>query len=43
MGAENFSILTLAGVDVTAQNGSLANGQYIVKLANGAAQVVVLK
>ena len=43
VGAENFSILTLAGVDVTAQNGSLANGQYIVKLANGAAQVVVLK
>ncbi len=43
VGAENFSILTLAGVDVTAQNGSLVNGQYIVKLANGAAQVVVLK
>jgi len=39
----DFSIINLAGVDVTAQNGSLAAGAYIVKLANGAAQVVVLK
>lgn len=39
----DFSIINLAGVDVTAQNGSLAAGAYIVKLANGAAQVVTLK
>lgn len=39
----DFSIINLAGVDVTAQNGSLVAGAYIVKLANGAAQVVTLK
>ncbi len=39
----DFAIINLAGVDVTAQNGSLAAGAYIVKLANGAAQVVTLK
>ena len=39
----DFSIINLAGVDVTAQNGTLAAGAYIVKLANGAAQVVTLK
>ena len=39
----DFSIINLAGVDVTAQNGNLAAGAYIVKLANGAAQVVTLK
>jgi hypothetical protein len=39
----DFAIINLAGVDVTAQNGSLAAGAYIVKLANGAAQIVTLK
>ncbi|MBP6285174.1 MAG: hypothetical protein KA373_07125, partial [Paludibacteraceae bacterium] len=39
----DFSVINLAGVDVTAQNGNLAAGAYIVKLANGAAKVVTLK
>ena len=39
----DFSIINLAGVDVTGQNGNLAAGAYIVKLANGAAKVVTLK
>ena len=36
-----FSIFTIAGQNVTAMNGTLANGVYIVKTTNSAVKVVV--
>ena len=36
-----ISIFNIAGQDVTAMNGRLENGVYIVKTANSAVKVVV--
>ncbi len=39
----DFSIYNLTGINVTAQNGNLPNGVYVVRLASGAAKVVALR
>ena len=36
-----FQIFTVTGQNVTAQNGNLAQGAYIVKVANATAKVIV--
>ena len=40
---EEFTVFNLMGVDMTPQNGNLPKGMYIVRLTNGATQIVSLR